>query len=189
MVCAMDDDDSSDWIGAYAAAKLAKERTGSIQDDALLLRARDGLMTARAREYVEGDGSEDKIYTMHTLPKRFFWAGFGSALDKNWVTGDFSTWIGRELHCRAYGVEFRRLEVEAAFPKVSPESSPTLQLAKHSDTMGRRADVRLVGAKRGPKPKIDQLKFNAEVARLLEEEECPIRNWILTFAKLIWSDT
>ena len=40
------------------------------------------------------------------LPREFWWAEGHEALDQNWDTGDFSTWLSQTFHWRAYGVRF-----------------------------------------------------------------------------------
>lgn len=49
---------------------------------------------------------DDKRAVQARVPKEFWWAEGHAALEANWVTGDFSTWIEHKSHCRAFGVEF-----------------------------------------------------------------------------------
>ena len=75
-------------------------------------------------------------FTNHVLESNFFWAASGSALEANWVTGDFSTWIDQKWHCRAFGVQFRRSEIEAMVPvaaKLSLHSELQATLPKHTE--------------------------------------------------------
>lgn len=40
------------------------------------------------------------------IPANFWWAEGHSALEQNWKSGDFSTWIKQERHLQAFGVSF-----------------------------------------------------------------------------------
>lgn len=127
-----------DWIPSADALNLTIQRTGQSLHKAILERARDGLIRARAINYIVTkhqssriDYSEENIEGQKLddgvlLPRKFFWAGAGAAMNANWITGDFSTWIDRTWECRAYGIHFSRRDVERLAPIVSnlPSSSP-----------------------------------------------------------------
>lgn len=78
-------------------------------------------MAARARRLIWGEKSADD----QAIPASFWWAGGDLALTQNWASGDFETWIDQRLHCRAYGVEFLRMDIEAMVP-VRETRIPTL---------------------------------------------------------------
>lgn len=91
------------WI----PAKLALEILGGGYpgDDAarsICERANAGLVKARARLLMIDDQRQQNV----ELPAAFWWAQGMEALDQNWESGDFSTWIERDTHFRAFGVEF-----------------------------------------------------------------------------------
>jgi hypothetical protein len=50
------------------------------------------------------------------VPAGFWWARGHAALQQNWHSGDFETWINHKIHCRAYGVKFRLSDIEAMLP-------------------------------------------------------------------------
>lgn len=81
--------------------------------DAVLRRARDGVMHARARDFFRNEERQEG-----ELPKEFWWAGDDSYyLRRNWVTGDFLTndpRAGDEWRpWKAYGVQWRKEDAEA----------------------------------------------------------------------------
>jgi hypothetical protein len=80
--------------------------------EAICSRAFDELIKARAKRLVWGH----LIRQDGEIPTAFWWARGRGALKQNWTTGDFETWIDQKLHCRAYGVEFLRDDIEAMLP-------------------------------------------------------------------------
>ena len=75
-------------------------------------RARDGILVARAKVLFWGDEKREDC----EIPTQFWWAGAESALEQNWRSGDFSTWLNRSVQCRAYGVTFKEADIEAMMP-------------------------------------------------------------------------
>jgi len=84
------------WIEASRALELA----GSTY--ALCERASAGLVKSRAQLLLIGnDRHEDAV-----IPSKFWWAEGHEALDQDWASGDFSTWIDRSVEWKAFGVTF-----------------------------------------------------------------------------------
>ena len=79
-------------------------------------RAHAGLIKARAKRLIRDD---ERAADNVDLPAGFWWAEGGEALDHNWTIGDFDTWIGNTIHLRAFGVTFRRSDIEQAKPAAS----------------------------------------------------------------------
>jgi predicted nucleotide-binding protein len=54
-----------------------------------------------------------------------WWAQGEAALTQNWTTGDFETWIDHKIHLKAFGVMFRRADVQKMIPppSIQKESS------------------------------------------------------------------
>ena len=134
-----------DWISAAEALQINERKAGVSLWSQILERARDGIIQARAQHYIVTGGQRsgrisfekpepgERKFTCHVLENNFFWAASGSALETNWVTGDFSTWIDEKWHCRAFGMQFRRSEIEAMVPAgakvtVHPELPATLPM-------------------------------------------------------------
>ena len=67
------------------------------------------------------------------IPKAFWWACGHEALDQDWNTGDFSTYIDRRLRWQAFGVEFDRIDIAAM---LAPESD-----ANDDHTSDAKADT------------------------------------------------
>jgi hypothetical protein len=114
-----------EWIGFAEALQITINKTGLPQWRQILKRARDGIIEAKASHYIAPDrrtGAELR-HSNHVLPREFFWAGDGSALEWDSTAGDFSTWINQKWHCRAYGVKFRRSDIVAMLPAADDQST------------------------------------------------------------------
>jgi hypothetical protein len=100
------------WISAFEAfSRLAKyQRSGA--ERTICSRAADGLITARARIFIRDEDREEDC----TVPSWFWWARGEEGLEQNWQFGDFETWINRTIHCRAYGVMFREVDIDEMMP-------------------------------------------------------------------------
>jgi hypothetical protein len=83
------------WIDAAAALDLIKNPM------AICERCHAGLIRSRANVLTS---NEEKVHDVE-VPRRFWWAEGHAALQQNWITGDFSTWIDG-THARAFGVSF-----------------------------------------------------------------------------------
>jgi hypothetical protein len=89
------------WITSAQALEVAG---GS---RAICSRLKEGLITARAALLIIGDNREED----RAVPQGFWWARDNLALEQDWNTGEFSTWINQSLHCQAFGVRFPLSEV------------------------------------------------------------------------------
>lgn len=84
------------WIEAGTALDVFGNRLAICERcEAGLLRSRAQLFKRHKEELVDVE-----------LPSEFWWPKGREALDRNWETGDFSTWIDRTYHWRAFGVRF-----------------------------------------------------------------------------------
>lgn len=84
------------WIPASKALEIVGDRY------ALCSRLHAGIISARAKLFTVGERQKP----MFNIPTKFWWAGGHEALEQDWRNGDFSTWIDREFHWQAFGVEF-----------------------------------------------------------------------------------
>ena len=121
-----------DWVNASDAIDLLMPMFGEDMEwsacRSLAKRAHSGLVKTRARLFKweedqgEGYGGSRKVEReaqFAILPKEFWWADGHEALEQNWVTGDFDTWIDSEFHLQAFGTEFARSDIEAMLPRLS----------------------------------------------------------------------
>ena len=76
---------------------------------AVCKRAHAGLLRARAKRFCTAEECRDHV----DVPASFWWAEGREALDQDWLTGDFSTWIEGRYELRAFGVEFSKEDAEA----------------------------------------------------------------------------
>lgn len=85
-------------VGQWIEASKALELIGS--NLALCERLRAGLIKSSARLFLKDDDRLEEVL----LPASFWWADGHEALDQDWDTGDFSTWIDHSEHWQAFGV-------------------------------------------------------------------------------------
>jgi hypothetical protein len=78
--------------------------------------ANDGLIRARAERFMLDKQISDDV----EVPAEFWWH---AALQQNWKTGDFETWINQYLHLKAYGVSFLRSHIEKMIAYVPIEEA------------------------------------------------------------------
>ena len=84
------------WIDASTARELAG---GNL---AICERLHAGLIASRARLFTVSGTRHENV----ALPTQFWWAKGHEALEQNWRTSDFSTWIDNRDHWQAFGVTF-----------------------------------------------------------------------------------
>ena len=108
-----------EWISAASALSLLGMKywlgTGTI-----CKRAHAGLIQARAERFIH----DTQVFDNVDIPPRFWWAEGGAALNQNWTTGDFDTWVGHGIdavHLQAFGVTFRRSDIERLRPAFTDE--------------------------------------------------------------------
>jgi hypothetical protein len=115
---------SKDWITAANAVRLLKPtmNSGVAAQRAICERAHAGIVRARAAYFLK----DDKRFDDYEIPAEFWWADGDLALQQNWATGDFATWIKNNFHWKAFGVSFFRADLELMVPSDSapPEASP-----------------------------------------------------------------
>ena len=87
------------WISAAEAIKLLSFGGGRT----ICAHAKAGLVVARAKLYIVA-GQRQSIVN---VPAEFWWAEGGEALQQDWSSGHFVTWIKRDtVKLEAFGVEF-----------------------------------------------------------------------------------
>jgi predicted nucleotide-binding protein len=69
------------------------------------------LIAARAKRFISDGFSADNI----DIPAEFWWAEGEAALTQEWTTGYFETWRN-DTYLRAFGVTFRRSDIERLRP-------------------------------------------------------------------------
>ena len=84
------------WLEAATALDVFGNRL------AICERSHAGLIRTHAASFYR----VDDVQADAELPREFWWAEGHEALDQNWQTGDFSTWIDHKHHWRAFGVRF-----------------------------------------------------------------------------------
>lgn len=120
--------DEEEWISAaHAVALLGMGKNSSART--ICKRAHAGLIGARAERFVRDGRSVDNM----DVPQEFWWAEGNAALQQDWKTGDFDTWIDQRIHLQAFGVSFLRDDIE----KIVPSG-----LTKQSSALNTQAAVR-----------------------------------------------
>lgn len=93
------------WIDAATALDLIKNPL------AICERCHAGLIRTRANVLKR---DEEELRDVE-VPRGFWWAEGHAALEQNWTTGDFSTWIDNH-HARAFGISFALDDMLALVP-------------------------------------------------------------------------
>jgi hypothetical protein len=96
------------WIDAATAASIVADGSGDRSGQrSLCIRAYRGLIKARARLIISSStGRSDRRVRNTLVPPDLWWAGGYEALEQDWISGDFSTWIDQKIHLQAFGVSF-----------------------------------------------------------------------------------
>jgi hypothetical protein len=116
--------DAEGWLTAAAALALLKPAMGEYTAKmTICARANAGLIQARAQRFIRDGRARDGV----EIPAEFWWARGHEALEQNWKSGDFETWIKQRIHLKAYGVSFLRSQIEAIVPHQPsfPDRGPT----------------------------------------------------------------
>lgn len=129
--------EKEEWITAASAVTLLgmNHFAGT---RAICKRAHAGSIKARAQRFIRDERAADNV----DIPVEFWWAEGGAALHQNWASGDFDTWIDHQVHLEAFGVTFRRSDIEevnptpavqdvAAKPSIATQTEPV----KFSDVL------------------------------------------------------
>lgn len=110
---AIDNFHPEDWITAQETLRRVTNATLSrTANIAICTRAHAGLIRARADLLTLG-GERRESEPIH---EEFWWAEGHEALEQNWDTGDFETWIDKRFHMKAFGVRFHREDVRRMAP-------------------------------------------------------------------------
>jgi hypothetical protein len=89
--------------------------------NAICGRAREGLIKARAKLFISQDVKQRDV----DIPAHFWSPKEGSAADWNWTSGDFETWMNHPTYrLKAFGVEFRRSDIEQLKPWSAARTRP-----------------------------------------------------------------
>lgn len=113
-----------EWIPASRAFDILKHANVSDVAGAICGRALECLVRAKAKKFtweVDSEGRNENFDC--DVPAEFWWAKGGAALQCNWDTGDFSTWMERTYEWKAFGVQFAVADIEAMLPKPMERST------------------------------------------------------------------
>ena len=105
-----------EWISAKDALDFM-QRAAPFTDQrrTICKRAHAGLIKARAATLILPSGKHSDA----NIGEDFWWAEGGAALEQNWVTGDFSTWIIQKFQVKAFGVSFLADDIYGIVPGAS----------------------------------------------------------------------
>lgn len=122
--------DGEGWISASDALDLVRPWLRHSAASTICTRAYAGLIRTRAAHITFNDAPTNKTEILKT----FWWAKGEAALDQNWRSGDFGTWIDHTDHIQAFGVEFLKSDIEKLVPKSTiEEKSPKATAVTYSN--------------------------------------------------------
>jgi len=160
------------WIEAALALDIATDsgsKTAAIQS--ICQRAHAGLIRSTAHTFTTGDERKSNV----GLPKKFWWAEGHEALEQNWTTGDFSTWLENTVQLQAFGVRFALDDILELLPveqravvakRYSVAGNPDWLPAK--DTCAIVAKREFISFLTAGRKIIDQAKLGFVTARAVE---------------------
>lgn len=160
------------WIEATLALDIAAN--GGSKTSAVFTvceRAYAGLIRTKAKNVIVGDEQKGE----GSLPKTFWWAKGHEALEQNWTTGDFATWIDGTSEIRAFGVRFALDDILELLPvelramaakRYSVAGNPDWISAKEACRLTARREM-IPGVAAGRKI-IEQAKLGFVTARAVE---------------------
>ncbi|MBB4395077.1 TIR domain-containing protein [Bradyrhizobium sp. ERR14] len=111
-----------EWVSAASAiARLKPHFKNSARAAQMQIceHAYAKLVRAKARRYMVGEKSHDDSVVPHIL----WWAKGHAALNQDWMTGSFSTYIN-DIEHRAFGVSFVREDIDLMIPADAPSDAP-----------------------------------------------------------------
>jgi predicted nucleotide-binding protein len=127
----------AEWMSAAEALAFLDGRARSICQH-----AKAGLVKARAKLFIAGGRRDSDC----EIPPDFWWAEGEEALEQDWATGHFKTTpprdrLGVGIYLEAFGVQFRRLEIEQLKPHQATAvkaraTSPSQEPAKQKIFIG-----------------------------------------------------
>ena len=137
---------TQEWILARDALRFVGASLGLHRAKTVICRrAHQGRLATKAVHYKEGpEQKEDCI-----LPASFWWAEGQEALDQDWGTGDFSTWIKKTTHLQAFDVAFDFVELcnlvpasdrATAMAEISVAGNPEWLTAREASRLVLRLD-------------------------------------------------
>jgi hypothetical protein len=158
------------WIPASKALELVGNRF------ALCERLESGLIASRARLLILGK----KEMPFASVPRGFWWARGREALEQNWNTGDFETWIEQRDHWRAFGVELRLPDVLDMLPTEQRSGiARSLSVVGNPDWVSAKEARRIAYAELGHNPAsageaiIELARQGFAIARAVSVERAP----------------
>jgi hypothetical protein len=101
-----------DWLTASETIRYVRAASALTARFSIAKRAHAGLLRARADTLI----FKGESYPDAEVPKGFWWAEGGDALEQNWELGDFATWIDYTDRIQAFGVRFHRGDLAKMIP-------------------------------------------------------------------------
>lgn len=137
-----------EWIKANLAREYVAE--GLLDYSAprrICERAHAGLIAAKAERIIwQGKEEHNKL-----IGKGFWWAEGRKALEQDWQSGDFSTWLDNRIQVKAFGVSFDFVPLTELVPAELQASAMRKISVVGSENWISASDLhRMMSAKGGP---------------------------------------
>ena len=167
------------WIPARDAYDTIAHEGAGQPAIAICSRAAEGLLKTRAQVYIA-----KKVRTENALvPTEFWWARGHSALEQDWETGDFETWIDQTYQLKAFGVEFDFLGLKQMLsPLRGTEVARQLSVVSSPDWISAREARQFAWERLGANPAaagdvlIQHLKLGFVPGRAVLMQGCHSKN-------------
>jgi hypothetical protein len=182
--------DRDEWIPARSALSFLSRRMNVLAaTKAICKHAHVGLVKARAVRFIRDGVSRNHF----DVPCEMWWAEGAAALEQDWDTGHFETWIKGSIQLQAYGVTFQRSEIEKLLPPpiLEQESAPSSKAkggrpkAEWSDGLWIEICRQLYIGDLQPKKQADVLK--AMMNWLASHGHTPAESTVKERARKLWA--
>lgn len=150
-----------EWVRAAEAVAMLKPILAEYSARLRICeRAHGGLIRARAEQFHQGQ----RVLHNHDIPKEFWWAEGHEALEQDWASGDFSTWIEHRIQLKAFGVTFARADIQKLLPSSGQLKAETVTLTDEDDELIRKLDALVPSAAQSYKQAILDLMDDNRVS-------------------------
>jgi hypothetical protein len=153
--------EQEEWISAAEAVAMLKpimtEYSARIR---ICERAYGELIHARAEQF----HVDQQVSHNQDIPKEFWWAEGNQALEQDWATGDFSTWIDHRIHLKAFGVTFARADIEKLVPPPNGVKVGTVARTEEDEQTIRKLDALVPSAALSYEQAVLDLKDDSRVS-------------------------
>jgi hypothetical protein len=174
----------SEWIKASLALRYVAKSRGKIGAAfAICRRAHLGTLATHADRLIV----DDHVKADMRLPADFWWAEGHAALEQDWDSGDFSTWIDQRKHLRAFDVSFDFIELcSLVQAEDRTEALAGISVVGNPDWIAAREVARLMLGLDGVVDSLRTIVEHCSTGRLVARAHRMTKRGTLNDARIEW---